>query len=110
MKIIQICKLMLESVFYTLLLLSIAAGIIYGVSVMHENGTKMQAQSYCENNTGKALKIKKIISVENTYAKIEMEDNSMYDYEVKTYIGGYKGGATIRHTTIKVGDVVCVKN
>lgn len=109
-KIIQFFMLVFESVFYTVLLLLFVSGMIYGIDRLHENGSQIQANSSCNNNSGQAMRIKKIISVDNEIAKLQMLDSSVHDYQVKHYLAGGKGHISIRYENLEVGDFVCVNN
>lgn len=109
-KVIQFFMLVFESVSYTLLLLLFVSCMIYGIDIMHQSGSPIQAQSFCDNNSGQAMTIKRILSVDNQIAKLEMQDGSIHEKFVKHYLRDYKGHVTIRYINLQVGDMVCVNN
>lgn len=109
LQIIYVLRLLFQGIANVALILLIAGGIMCMVKLLHSNGTTTQAPSYCKNNVGQSMKIKKIISVDNAIAELQMEDDSIKNYQIKEYIRSPKG-TSIRHISIKVDDIICVKN
>lgn len=98
----------LKSVFYLVLLLLAIVSTILLVKYITKNGSSIQAASYCENNLGRPMKIKRIITIDNNIAEIQMEDDSIQSYIVKEYIWSPKG-SSVKHIKIQINDIICIK-
>ena len=105
-KPMKIIMLFFKNIFYIFLLLLVFLGILYSLGNLI-NHTVVREPPTCENNVGNLMRIKKIISVVDYVAELEMEDHSIEKYVIKYYVGRSKNTSII-NLHIKVNGVICV--
>jgi hypothetical protein len=107
---IKIFRLFFESFAYIALILSAVLGIKYLAGLGVESGYAVQDPGYCKDGMGQLMQIKKIISIDNSIAQVQLEDGSIKELLIRRVSRDYKGHVNIYHTYIKVNDAICVKN
>lgn len=88
-KIKNLTRVFIKSGLYVLISLLLIIGIMMLPKYLNQS---RQASSSCNNKTQYPMRIKKIIAIEGSIAKLQMEDDSIENYIIATYTRSSKGG------------------